>query len=54
MKDLSFGEMSTINGGSEVSHALVRFISMLFYSEAKRVMDSTSDGGNAAAVVAYK
>jgi len=54
MKDLSFEEMTTINGGSEVSHGLIKLISILFYSEAKRAMDSASNGGNVAAVVAYK
>lgn len=54
MKTLSFEELVTTNGGSEISDAIVKFLSILFYSEAKRVMDATSEGGNAAAVVAFK
>ena len=54
MKELTKIEMQTINGGSEFSRFFITLVSYLFYSEGKTVVDSTANGGNAAAVLPFK
>lgn len=54
MIELSYDEQLSIDGGSWLSSTIITLISYMFYNEGKTVMEASSNGGNAAAVVAFK
>ena len=53
MESLSIDELCTINGGSEVSHFIIKMLSFMFYSEAIACMNAEAVGG-VANVIAFK
>ena len=53
LESLSDVEMSSVNGGYEITKKIIELLSYMFYSEVKGLMDAEAVGG-VANVIAFK